>query len=382
MKLLERICNWFKSFFRKGSHPKPIDHGTGTGGNDQGTDITSGPITPPPSELPNGEDSKEVSQSVVRKPYTVKIVSFLISKLDLDYETTYKVPYSISDSVGTKFPIIRAPEKECEIKLPVIGRNGKRGACEESLCQKIKELKLHGFYDDLSLFIGKNSIPYEPDIAYIDAQKGIFIDIEVDEPYSGRERRPIHYKTKSGTIDDLRNRYFTERGWTVIRFSEKQVHEHPMACLKRVYQLLHEMDAEITMSQCLATETDISPEDMWTEEQAKRKEQNKEREKMLGIDEFIPPVEGSRSNIKDYSHGQEIEENILKRKEEKRKALRCESPFRIPTYTLPQQLTVTTVPNHDDQRRKEAEQYEHPQRPQQVTTQSKPQSTPSSRGYA
>lgn len=394
MKLIERICDFFSQLLHSIRASKkwqptvnPPDNGNGAhvgdggnstssnanghpSGNDGSTDQHTQGITPNPIE--DGQSDKN-PQSTIPKTYTVQTIPFLTSKLDLDYEAIYKVSYSIHDSDEAKFPIIRAPKIGCVIKLPVIGRSGKRGFCEQKLCDKIKDLKLQGFYDNFSLFVGNNSNPYEPDIAYIDVQKGIFIDIEIDEPYSGSERLPIHYKTKGGTKDDRRNDCFTERGWTVLRFSEKQVHEQPKSCLKRVYQLLSEMDGSITMPQCLATEADISSNDMWTKEQAERMEQNKEREKMLGIDKFIQTVEGTHTPLKDYSKGKELEDNIARRKKGIRSITDINSTY------APPQLTNVHISNPDEQRRREAEQYEHPQ---QISTQTKPKSTPSSRGYA
>ena len=398
MKLIEKIREIFKRLFSrdpekgqptgnplpdKGDDAHVGDGGNSTSsnanghpsGNDGSTDQHTQGITPNP--IGDGQSGKN-PQSTIPKTYTVQTIPFLTSKLNLDYEATYKVPYSILDSVDTQFPIIRAPKSGCEIKLLVVGRSGKRGVCEEHLCKMIRDLKLHDFYDDISLFIGNYSKPYEPDIAYIDVQKGIFIDIEIDEPYSGWERLPIHYKTKYGTIDDLRNNYFTERGWTVLRFSEKQVHEQPKSCLKRVYQLLHEMDGSITMPQCLATEADIFSNDMWTKEQAERMEQNKEREKMLGIDKFIQTtVEGTHTTIEDYPHGQEIEKKIIsKRKGSQRiESGQTQSGFIVNPLQPPKDFTS----NPDDQRQREAERYEHPQR---IATYSQPKTTPSSRGYA
>ena len=334
--------------------------------------------------LNNGcQKTQDRTEPIVCKPHTIQTIPFLKSKLRLDYDRIYTVKYSIQNSTGLKFPIIRAPKKGCEIKLPVLGRRGKRGACEQLLCEKVETLGLSCFYDDISLFVGNNTNPYEPDLAYIEAQKGIFIDVEVDEPYSGWERMPIHYKTNYGTIDDRRNDYFTERGWAVIRFSEEQVKEQPLSCLKRIYQLLHSMDASIIMPQCLINESDVIWNEMWTEQEAQRREQNKEREKMLGIDKFIQTTEGTHTIIKDYPHGREIEKNISRVKAQQRNEGRnIEAQFAGVSqghsgWNVPIQPPLSTNP--DEQRRREAEQYEHPQ---QVTTQSAPKTTPSSRGYA
>ncbi len=333
MKLIERIRDLFHRLFpwrcNKGKQSEPHksqDETNTIGNNGTSTNPRSG-LEPSTGSLgsqqldntnllDNHNKPQNPSPTKVSMPYTIQSFPFLTSKLDCDYDTTYTVKYNISDSDNNKFPIIRAPKEGCEIKLPVVGRSCKRGVCEEHLCKMIMELKLPNFYDNVSLFVGNYPKPYEPDIAYIDVQKGIFIDIEIDEPYSGWERQPIHYKTKNGTIDDKRNNDFTERGWTVIRFSEKQVHKQPKSCLKRVYQLLNKMDGAIMIPPCLATEADISSDDIWTKEQAERMEKIKEREKMLGIDKFIMSPERPNEDLKDYSHGQKIEKKISNRKKE------------------------------------------------------------------
>ena len=386
MKLIEIIRDLFHRLFHwicnEGKQPEPFEGPNGTSTNPgSGQEPGTGPLGPQQLDNTNQSDNhnklQNPSPTKVSNPYTIKSVPFLTSKLDWVYGTTYTVKYFISDSDNDKFPIIRAPKEGCEIKLPVVGRSCKRGVCEEHLCKMIRDLKLPDFYDDVSLFVGNYPKPYEPDIAYIDVQKGIFIDIEIDEPYSGWERQPIHYKTKNGTIDDKRNNDFTERGWTVIRFSEKQVHKQPKSCLKRVYQLLSKMDGAIMIPLCLATEADISSDNIWTKEQAERMERNKEREKMLGIDKFIMSPERPNEALKDYSHGQEIEKKISNRKKEAqlKESEQIQSKFRV----NPPQPPKVPITNPDEQRRREAEQYEHPQ---QISTQTKPKSTPSSRGYA
>lgn len=378
MNLLKKILKFFHFLFpqiiREYPTKKKDSNANGTSSTQLETSRDTNPTQKQPDNTAQTNNTAQTTEKlqnlIVSETYTVKTVPFLTSKLNLDYNVTYKVLYSIPNSVDYKFPIIRAPKRGCEIKLPIIGRSGKRGVCEESLCKMIKQLGLPGFYDNLSLFVGNYSNPYEPDIAYIDAKKSIFIDIEIDEPYSGWERTPIHYKTKNGTIDDLRNQYFTERGWTVIRFSEKQVYKYPKSCLKRIYQVLNKMDATINMPQCLAEEQEISLENMWTKEEAERQEQNRVREKMLGINTFVKPDKASRTPLKDYSKGVELEKEISKKKNN--------TSSIISSYRPPQPAMVP-ISNINDVRRREAEQYEHQK---YISTQSKPKTTPSSRGYA
>lgn len=308
------------------------------------------------------------------KPYTIQAIPFLKTDIIIDYSRVYKVNYSISDSDGERYPIVRVPKKGCEIKLPVKGRSGKRGVCEQKLCDTIYSLGLKCFYDCFSLFVGSYTVAYEPDLVYIDLSKSIFIDIEIDEPYAGWERMPIHYKTPGGTIDDKRNDCFTERGWTVIRFTEKQVYMHPKSCLKYVYQQLAKINPSISIPSCFNNVDDLGKDNMWTEEEAKRKIEQKEREKMLGISEFIMPNEHDKANpVKDYPEGKKIEASIIRKKQSLKH-------INDVSY-IKQKPSISTHPEieSDKKRQTEALQYELPQR---VTTKSSFKTTPSSRGYA
>ena len=73
---------------------------------------------------------------------------------------------------------------------------------------------------NISLPVKNRNYGYKPDIAIIWREKNIFIDIEIDEPYDIASRKPIHYK---GSGDNLRNTYFLDNGWSVIRIAEKQI---------------------------------------------------------------------------------------------------------------------------------------------------------------
>jgi very-short-patch-repair endonuclease len=72
---------------------------------------------------------------------------------------------------------------------------------------------------------------YFPDISYIDEEKNILIDIEIDEPYT-RSGIPTHFL--DNTNDIQRNTFFTDNGWHVIRFSENQVKNELKNVIKTV----------------------------------------------------------------------------------------------------------------------------------------------------
>lgn len=293
--------------------------------------------------------NKKIAQ-MSRVPYTIQNIPFLTSQFIVDYSQKLYVKYSISDSTDHKFPIIRAPRKGCEIKLPVVGRKNNRGASEQSFCSKIVECGLQSnFYDNISLFCTSLNHPYEPDLAYIDVEKGIFLDIEIDEPYVGWGRTPIHYKTNEGTVDDIRNEHFTERGWCVIRFSEKQIHNEPLSCLKKIFELLHQMDATIGIPSLLLKEPDVKQEDWWSKLRAEAMEERKEREKYLNISSFNPPVPKDIQQIKDYEQGHLVEANIIKYKDQKcwEKCILC-NDFSTYKIKFPKGIHANEVPQKED----------------------------------
>lgn len=94
---------------------------------------------------------------------------------------------------------------------------------------------------DVSIHSGTNCRPYEPDIAIIEKSNtfGIRIDIEIDEPYSGLKRTPIHYL---GCGDAFRDRSLTNMGWIVVRFSEKQIACEPLQCIQLIQDLIFAID--------------------------------------------------------------------------------------------------------------------------------------------
>lgn len=75
---------------------------------------------------------------------------------------------------------------------------------------------------------------YYPDILLV--HDGLYIDIEIDEPYVGNEKSVIHYLKGNDyyilpSVDHYRNEYLSDNGWEIIRFSEEQVFLFPKECV-------------------------------------------------------------------------------------------------------------------------------------------------------
>ena len=142
---------------------------------------------------------------------------------------------------------------------------------------------------DAALRISEN-IQYEPDIAIIsDKNYHIHIDIEIDEPYSGYDRKPIHYKNN---LPDLyRDQYLTNAGWIVVRFAEEQIIKSPLNCILLICRLLHIIDSTYIINQSLFTDLSNSvesykPISKWSIEESQNMAAENYREKYLNISSF------------------------------------------------------------------------------------------------
>lgn len=110
----------------------------------------------------------------------------------IDPGRKYAVGFDKPDGSSTEYPQVIMPKRGTLITLPSRGRgkNTKKGPGEGYLCWYVLRHNLKGFYDNVALTVGGHR--YVPDFAYIDTERGIFIDIENDEPYTIGKRIPTH----------------------------------------------------------------------------------------------------------------------------------------------------------------------------------------------
>jgi hypothetical protein len=80
------------------------------------------------------------------------------------------------------------------------------------------------------------SHPYSQDMAFIDQDTVLSINIELDEPYEGKNKQPHH--CLDDDKDSKRNQFFTERNWVVIRFAEEQVVKNPQGCCRYLVEVI------------------------------------------------------------------------------------------------------------------------------------------------
>ena len=92
---------------------------------------------------------------------------------------------------------------------------------------------------DIKVPVGSNY--YYPDIVVV--ANGLFIDIEIDEPYTDEDGQPIHYVEESSgeyiSVDDYRNQFMSDAGWEIIRFAEEQVVKQPQKCINYINKVIN-----------------------------------------------------------------------------------------------------------------------------------------------
>ena len=103
----------------------------------------------------------------------------------------------------------------------------RQGVSEERFMQYLQQ------YFEEVVQVAEFKIPssqrsYSADFTVIHTPSGIGIDVEIDEPYAGKSKKPTH--CCDADSDMRRNQLFLEWNWIVVRFTEKQVVQAPLSC--------------------------------------------------------------------------------------------------------------------------------------------------------
>lgn len=203
------------------------------------------------------------------------------------------------------YPIVKMPKTNSSLKLPRIGRSNQKGYKENNFYNEIKEqISDIELTDNVHMVIPNYNKPYEPDIVLFDKKLNLYIDIEIDEPYDGYFRYPTHCirQEEEQKQDDVRDLFFTESGWIVIRFTEKQIHLQSKECIKYIRNVLNSL-----YNHNFNNKATCETEEQWDDNQCVKWEKEHYREKYLGIDRFF-----KRQNFKEIEIDTEIDESIEK----------------------------------------------------------------------
>lgn len=257
----------------------------------------------------------------------LKIIQEKYSEFEKDYSegivtteninsVNFSTPVEYQHIDTSQYYYVVFPKKETKI-FPYRRRKVNRRGYSEKHFEEIlsKYLLNTSVISDAALFISEYR-QFEPDIALIyENNYHINIDIEIDEPYSGYDRKPIH--CKDNPADLYRDQVFVNSGWIVIRFAEEQVIKSPLNCTLIVARLLHSIDCMYTVNTLILADIEKSSEvffpiSKWTIDEALSMSASNYREQYLNISSF-GKVENQERKLSDckLTESEEILSNEL-----------------------------------------------------------------------
>jgi len=155
------------------------------------------------------------------------------------------------------------------------------GASEEAFRKVLEKFFPERVSTQLRLPIPNWDGAYSTDFTISFPSIGVWIDVEIDEPYDYKTSFPTH--CADDERDRNRNSFFLKNNWIVVRFSEEQVVRHPSSCCKEIASVIQVVTGITMYSQFLATAPTLMPMPMWTKQQAKKMAKAKSRDKYLKL---------------------------------------------------------------------------------------------------
>jgi len=234
-----------------------------------------------PSSKKTPQSEQETSQQEITKQV---IISEQNQEQTDDLRILFIPNNHFAQTEQYQYPVVKMPKHNCTLKLPRIGRSNQKGYKEDDFFSKIKLQILDiEVSNNFHMVIPNYSKPYEPDMVLFDKEKNLYIDIEIDEPYDGFYRYPTHnYRAEDDfKQDNIRDLFFTESGWVVIRFTEKQVHKQPNECIDYIKNVINSI-----YSKGFSKTPKCELENQWNENQCIQWQLNNYRENYLEIHSF------------------------------------------------------------------------------------------------
>lgn len=209
------------------------------------------------------------------------------NQMEIEYDGEVSVDKYLGGLDHLIFPALKTPKLGTPIlKYQNIDRGPITGITEPLLLQELRKLCNTNteltIIENVAIPIKGWNKPYIPDFVLYQARNNLYIDIEIDEPYDIKSRKPIHY---IGSNDVNRDNYLISNGWVVIRYSEKQIFSQLEEVIKDIQSKISWLEGTNFCSSSLSTEN------RWTYNEAEIYAKENCREQYLGID--ILQIEGS-----------------------------------------------------------------------------------------
>jgi len=152
-----------------------------------------------------------------------------------------------------------------------------KGLSEEYFLDKLMIVEKYFNYE-VAVLINKSVGYYIPDYLINIKKLNIYIDIEIDEPYIGQTGKPIHY---IDSLDDLRNNFFLNQNFIVIRFAEIQIIKSTNECISFVTDVIKKIiEFDLNISNNLYNGIIIK---QWTKDEAYQLAYEKYRNRYLPL---------------------------------------------------------------------------------------------------
>ena len=241
-----------------------------------------------PNKLKEYENEKKRYE--IRKYFYDRAVNRIMSATYLQDYRKKKIQSYLSKKVVPNF-------EKCDDSDIV-----KKGASEDFFVSYLKDSTEWDVYVDMRVPVGTKY--YYPDIIVVISN--VYINVEIDEPYTGNDGEPIHYIENSygslfKSVDSKRNEYMTKNGWVVVRFSEEQIFLHTDECLAYLYLVVQNIEDGVEDVFC---DADFKKE-KWTKDQAYKMAYKRFRRT------YVPELYQSNIDKEDYRNYEEIKEEIF-----------------------------------------------------------------------
>lgn len=217
-------------------------------------------------------------------PKSIKVIESEQNSRQTDELRILYKPINIFEQVGLyKYPVVKMPKDNSLIKLPRTGRSNQKGYTEPFFLAELRKRITNIQIDDnVHMVIPNFNKPYEPDIVLYDEKINLYVDIEIDEPYDGYYRYPTHcIKPEDVKQDDIRDLFFRDSGWVVIRFTEKQIFCQSSECIAYIQNVINSLYGRAS-----SNDTECEREPQWDYNQCVQWQKINYRETYLGITKF------------------------------------------------------------------------------------------------
>ncbi|NET45697.1 hypothetical protein [Okeania sp. SIO2B3] len=174
-----------------------------------------------------------------------------------------------------KIKVAKALFQNIQALKPTKGSNAKKGRSEDIF------LKALQYFFPRKIIVGYvvakySEYPYTPDFIYYLSEWNLYVDIEIDEPYTliGRKKIPTHCTDDPKEIS--RDNFFIQNNWIVIRFTEEQILKYPVSCCKFISESVSLLTGTPVPEE-LQKVDDILAVPRWSSKKAKQLSRRKHR---------------------------------------------------------------------------------------------------------